>query len=646
MQAVTRTTRISIRYLSSRDTTPRNMSDMSTFDQLVVELTRDAQRVQPKDALQFCAKWFQSRLEEQRTRTRDALSRHPSLSSSLPQDHYMDTPLSPTAGAPGGPTSISPFSQTFPQRSSLQHSMSNTSPFGTLNVPGNALLDNSPRTLTPVSPPSFQLEGEDIAPTTPISNPNPFASFANGSISPGQNDFLHAPTGIFARRTSVSAESIPVDSETEEPLPVFPKTDDQVRRIRASIANNFIFRDLDEEQETGVLNAMQECKVVNDDVVIRQGDVGDYFYVVESGLLHCYIRPEPLPSNWFSGNVPTNELFTQPGYHPIYGRKVAECREGSSFGELALMYGHPRAATVLAIEPCTLWSLDRITFRTIILKAAHRRRTMYEQFLSSVDLLSSLEPEERSKVADALVSRVYEDGEAVVRQGEMGDTFFFVEEGNAVVTKNRDGGSEVVGHLKKGDYFGGACLDYGLAAQMREAHCSCPCRTVAAALGTARCDGERGCSIESVCTSVEGGRAGRERVHSSPRSPAGDHGEERGTKLWHQPAVNLSCCIVYCFLVCGSLNLVFVPLPVLSDLFVLHVAYVNVSWYFGPLQCHRGQAIAKDNGWIVGARAVVSARVGLLRALSTSSVAHGRRGVWVHSGGCTRKICARRIGRS
>ena len=145
-----------------------------------------------------------------------------------------------------------------------------------------------------MSPPSFQLEGEDM-PSTPVSSPNPFASFANGSISPSPGEFLHPPTAtILARRTSVSAESIPVDSETHEPLPVFPKTDDQLRRARASIASNFIFRDLDEEQETGVLNAMQECKVVADDVVIRQGDVSDYFYVVESGLLHCYIRHEPL----------------------------------------------------------------------------------------------------------------------------------------------------------------------------------------------------------------------------------------------------------------------------------------------------------------------------------------------------------------
>ncbi|KAH9850018.1 camp-dependent protein kinase regulatory subunit [Lenzites betulinus] len=440
------------------------MADSSTFDALIADLSRDVQRVQPKDTLQWCANWFQTRLQEQRARSRDVLSRNSTLAAALPEDHYMDTPLSPTSGPLGGPTSVSQFSHLHtealskPRQSIYNGGRTTPSPFGTLNVPGNALLpDNNTGTLTPVSPPSFQFEGEDIAPTTPISAPNPFASFSNGSFDPSPGDFLHPPTStILARRTSVSAESIPVDSESSEPLPVFPKSDDQLRRIRASIANNFIFRDLDEEQEEGVLNAMRECRVVDKEVVILQGAVGDYFYVVESGLLHCYIRPDPLPSGWFDGKLAAADQFTQTGYHPQFGKKVAECAEGSSFGELALMYGHPRAATVLAMEPSTLWSLDRITFRTIILQAAHRRRTMYEQFLSSVDLLASLEPEERSKVADALVSRVYEDGEAVVRQGEMGDTFFFVEEGNAVVTKTAaDGtGGEVVGHLKKGDYFG------------------------------------------------------------------------------------------------------------------------------------------------------------------------------------------------
>ena len=428
---------------------------MSTFDSLIKDLTRDAHRVQPRDALQFCANWFQQRLEEQRARSRDALAGQRSSFGVDLSDIYADTPLN----APEA-TASSSFYTNATQRPSLRASIAQ-SPFGTLNVAGNALLSEED-SRTP-----FNFGRNDLPPTSPLSLANPFAAFdAATPTSHNPGDYLHPPTSaIFARRTSVSAESIVVDSSNDEPLPVYQKTDDQLRRIKESIAKNFIFRDLDDEQERGVLNAMQERKVGRNEVVIRQGDVGEYFYVVESGLLHCYIRPEPLPPTWItdrqsSTNLKPEDMFVQPGYHPEFGRQVAECNPGTSFGELALMYGHPRAATVLSIEPSTLWSLDRITFRTIILKAAHRRRTMYEQFLSSVTLLSSLDAAERSKIADALVSKLYHDGEAVVKQGEMGDTFFFVEEGEAVVTKvqqNDDGLFQeiTVGRLVKGDYFGG-----------------------------------------------------------------------------------------------------------------------------------------------------------------------------------------------
>ncbi|KAG6911699.1 hypothetical protein DXG01_007949 [Tephrocybe rancida] len=429
---------------------------MSTFDSLVKDLTRDVHRVQPKDALQFCANWFQSRLEEQRARTRDVLAnakQRRSFAVDLPSSIYTDSPLTATAE----PSSSSHLFPPTSQRSSIRQSIAE-SPFGMLNVPGNALLSTDESAVT------FNYDRQELPPTSPLSTANPFANF-DPATPTAQNpgDYLHPPTSaIFARRTSVSAESIAVDSGPDEPLPVYPKTIDQTRRIKASIANNFIFRDLDEEQETGVLNAMRELKVPRNNVVIRQGDAGEYFYVVESGQLNCYIRPEPLPPTWLTEspkNLNPEDMFVQPGYHPEFGRKVAECTTGQSFGELALMYGHPRAATVLSTEPSTLWSLDRITFRTIILKAAHRRRTMYEHFLSTVTLLASLEAAERSKIADALVSKTYHDGEAVVRQGEMGETFFFVEEGEAVVTKlQQDEQGHVqdinVGHLVKGDYFG------------------------------------------------------------------------------------------------------------------------------------------------------------------------------------------------
>lgn len=425
----------------------------TTFDSLVADLTRDYERACPRDALQFCATWFQTRLEEQRTRMRDTLSQR-GPSGAFHRDLFADGPNNSSSMPP-------PASAAMPRpRSSFRDSIAQ-SPFGTLNVPGNALLTTGDAT-----PPSLRFSHNELPPTSPLttSNPSPFGTFDPNASN--DSEFLAPGHPIFARRTSISAESIAIDSSADEVLPVYPKDEDQRRRIKEAIRQNFIFRDLNEEQEKSVLDAMQERSVSKNELIIRQGDVGEYFYVVATGHFNCYIRPEPLPPNWL--NQPNmleenKDKFTQPKFHPELGTLVAECKPGKSFGDLALMYGAPRAASVLAVEASTVWSLDRTTFRTIVLTSRHRTVMMYESFLSTVPLLSSLGAAERSKIADALQSKDYRDGDVVVQQGDIGDTFFFVEEGEAIATKKHtteDGQTKEVqvGYLKKGDYFGELAL--------------------------------------------------------------------------------------------------------------------------------------------------------------------------------------------
>ncbi|KAJ9128158.1 hypothetical protein QFC24_000450 [Naganishia onofrii] len=80
---------------------------------------------------------------------------------------------------------------------------------------------------------------------------------------------------------------------------------------------------------------------------------------------------------------------------------------------------------------------------------------MYETFLATVPILSSLETYERSKIADALESRTYQAGEEVIKEGEPGDDFYLIESGVAQVEKQ---GAGVIGELSKGDYFGELAL--------------------------------------------------------------------------------------------------------------------------------------------------------------------------------------------
>ena len=66
---------------------------------------------------------------------------------------------------------------------------------------------------------------------------------------------------------------------------------------------------------------------------------------------------------------------------------VATIGEGGSFGELALIYGTPRAATVKAKNSCKLWAIDRDTYRRILMGSIIRKRKLYEEFLAKVSIL-------------------------------------------------------------------------------------------------------------------------------------------------------------------------------------------------------------------------------------------------------------------
>lgn len=131
-----------------------------------------------------------------------------------------------------------------------------------------------------------------------------------------------------------------------------------------------------------------------EEYVINQGENGELLYVVDSGKLACY--------KLFSGNAEPTFL---KNYEP-----------GESFGELALLYNAPRAASIKAVEPSVLFALDRETFNHIVKDAAMRKREEYENFLTNLELLSNVDSYERSKIADAVKRVKVPAGEYVVKE--------------------------------------------------------------------------------------------------------------------------------------------------------------------------------------------------------------------------------------
>ncbi|XP_026813635.1 cAMP-dependent protein kinase type I regulatory subunit isoform X1 [Rhopalosiphum maidis] len=234
------------------------------------------------------------------------------------------------------------------------------------------------------------------------------------------------------RRGGISAEHVSEEEATSYVKKVVPKDYKTMAALSKAIAKNILFSHLDENERSDIFDAMFPVTFLQGESIIQQGDEGDNFYVIDVGEVEVYVN---------------SELVTVIG-------------EGGSFGELALIHGTPRAATVRAKTDMKLWGLDRDSYRRILMGSTIRKRKMYEEFLSRVSILESLDKWERLTVADALEPVSFDDGETIVRQGEQGDDFYIIVEGTALVLQQRVEGETLieVGRLAPSDYFGEIAL--------------------------------------------------------------------------------------------------------------------------------------------------------------------------------------------
>jgi cAMP-dependent protein kinase regulator len=67
---------------------------------------------------------------------------------------------------------------------------------------------------------------------------------------------------------------------------------------------------------------------------------------------------------------------------------------------------------------------------------------------------------ERSKLADAIKEEKFKPGDYVIKEGESGDVFYIIIDGEAIATKQLEAGQppKEVMQYKSGDYFGELAL--------------------------------------------------------------------------------------------------------------------------------------------------------------------------------------------
>ena len=233
-----------------------------------------------------------------------------------------------------------------------------------------------------------------------------------------------------------------------------PKSDQVRNLIYHSIKKNMLFRACSEEELQDLIDAFDTANFKGDDTVIKQGDDGDLFYVVEDGKLDVMVS---------TPDASGSEKEVTVGVPYV---------SGSSFGELALMYGSPRAATIRAKSDCVLWSLDRKAFKGITGSHKQKREEIILDTIRKVKIGDNvlgdvLHSSDIDAMALATETDSFSKGDVIIRQGERGDAFYIIESGSVDVFVAEQG-DEPVARLASGQFFGEKAL---MSEDVRQATC-------------------------------------------------------------------------------------------------------------------------------------------------------------------------------
>jgi CRP-like cAMP-binding protein/ferredoxin-like protein FixX len=193
-----------------------------------------------------------------------------------------------------------------------------------------------------------------------------------------------------------------------------------------------------EEQLREMLLATNVREYADRELIIRQNDYTNEFMIIASGRVEVRVKPDFAPE-----------------------RVVAELTAGNFFGEMSLISGRRRNATVVAVGPTRVIEIPRKAMLKLI-RTAPKVDLLIDQAFLIRALQGYLFPDVPGAVLGELLSKAtvktLGKEEIVFREGEIGDAFYLIRNGMVKISRTSGEKEMVLSYLVAGNFFGESAL--------------------------------------------------------------------------------------------------------------------------------------------------------------------------------------------
>ena len=191
---------------------------------------------------------------------------------------------------------------------------------------------------------------------------------------PGLLEFQQSAQELVITEEPEAGPPVPIESLGDDLLGVIEDVLKQspppaVRAVRAGMpqaeaapsVESPLFTSFSQEELVAVIEGLRLLSFESGDIVITEGEAGDSLFVLTTGVVKAFVR--------------------NPAGKSI---QVREMSEGAFFGEISILSGKPRTATITAKTACELLELDKSTLDSICQTHPHVREVLkqfYEERL-------------------------------------------------------------------------------------------------------------------------------------------------------------------------------------------------------------------------------------------------------------------------
>ena len=185
-------------------------------------------------------------------------------------------------------------------------------------------------------------------------------------------------------------------------------TEKDLSYLSKVLVQNQLFSSFNEAELKKLATKFQRVSYSQGQVIIQEGERGDYFYVLRKGRLRIY----------------TSQTYV-----------LNELSSGDCFGELGLIIPtKPRSASAQCLSPCAVYRLNNVEFQRYLTANTKRLLDNARVLLQSIFPFSSLPYHELNIIARRCFFERKKKGDLLLKMGSQPSAFYVVVEGGVVIT--------------------------------------------------------------------------------------------------------------------------------------------------------------------------------------------------------------------